>query len=239
MSGYTILYSDPSKNSSPILVADGTKNTQSTSLTLVGKNYPGYGEAVETDLVHILENFAGTAPPSNPIEGQLWFDTSDPNNKKLRVNDGGISGAKWTPINGVFQQPTQPTNVKVGDIWVDTSNQQLNIYNGTNFILIGPNYSSTTRTGSYPLALVDTYNQSHNVIINYVNDNAVEIISSETFVPNPVIDGFTTLQPGINISSANVGSINTPSYPKINGIANANLYFTKAVLMSSSDLKVT
>jgi hypothetical protein len=221
MSGYTILYSDPSKNNNPILVLDGTKNTQSTSLTLVGKNYPGYGEAIQTDLVHILENFAGTSPPSNPIEGQLWFDTSDPNNKKLRINDGGISGAKWSPINGLFQQPTEPTNVKVGDVWVDTGNQQLKIYNGSNFTLVGPNYSSTTRTGSYPVAITDIYGQAHNVIINYVNDAAVEIITADEFTPNPIIDGFLSLSPGINVSNANLGTLDNPRYSKINGTANS------------------
>jgi hypothetical protein len=221
MSGYTILYSDPSKNNNPIVVLDGTKNSQSTSLTLVGKNYPGYGEAVETDLVHLLENFAAISPPSNPIEGQLWFDTSDPNNKKLRINDGGANGAKWNPINGVFQQPSEPTNVKIGDIWVDTGNQQLKIYNGSNFTLVGPNYSSTTRTGSYPSSITDIYNVAHNVIINYIDDVAIEIISVEEFTPNPVIDGFNILKPGLNVSLANVGTINDPKYSKINGIADS------------------
>ena len=225
---YTILYSDPAKNNNPIIVNDGSLNQSDTSLTLVGKNYPGYGQVFETDLVHILENFAATSPPTNPIEGQLWFDTSNPTNKKLRINDGGVNGARWTPINGIYQQPTEPTTVAVGDIWVDTSNQQLKIFNGSTFTLIGPNYSDVTRTGSYPSVLMDIGGVEHNVVINYVNDNAIEIITSETFTPNPIIDGFSTLSPGINISSANVGTIASPSYPQINGIADSasNLQIT-------------
>ena len=219
MSEYRILYSDPAKNSSPIVVADGSLNKNSTSLTLVGRNYPGYGETVETDLVHLLENFAASSPPSNPIEGQLWFDTSDPTAKILKINDGGISGSRWSPINGVFQQPGQPSNVKTGDIWVDTANQQLKFFNGTDFTLVGPDFSGGSRTGSYPQTLTDTVAQPHNVIINYVNDEAIEIISASNFTPNPVINGFGSLKPGLNISSSNVGTISNPVYPRINGIA--------------------
>ena len=225
---YTILYSDPAKNNNPIIVNDGSLNQSDTSLTLVGKNYPGYGQVFETDLVHILENFAATSPPTNPIEGQLWFDTSNPNNKKLKINDGGVNGSRWTPINGIYQQPVEPTTVAIGDIWVDTANQQLNIFNGSTFTLIGPNYSDVTRTGSYPSVLTDVDGNEHNVVINYVNDNAIEIITSESFTPNPMIDGFSSLSPGINISSANVGTIGSPSYPQINGIADSasNLQIT-------------
>lgn len=212
MTGYTIYYSDPAKNNNPIFVADNTKNSRSTSLTLIGRNYPGYGQAIGEDLVHLLENFAGSAPPNNPIEGQLWFDTSDPNNKKLRINDGGVSGAKWSPINGIFQQPERPGDAKLGDIWVDTANQQLKFYNGLDFTLVGPTYSSATRTGSYTSQWTDTLGEVHDIIIQYVNDNPVEIIAKELFTPNPIIDGFTVLNPGVNISSY---------YSKIYGIADS------------------
>lgn len=221
MAGYTVYYSDPAKNASPIFIADQTENSQSTSLTLIGRNYPGYGQAIAQDLVHLLENFAASTPPNNPIEGQLWFDTSDPNNKKLRINDGGISGARWSPINGIFQQPNQPTNVNLGDIWVDTAQHQLSFYNGSSFTLVGPNYSSATKTGSYPVTLMDTTGGTHQVIINYVDDVALEIISRDQFSPNPLITGFSTLYPGLNVSNANLGTLVSPLYPAINATANA------------------
>lgn len=213
MTGYVIYYSDPQKQSYPIKIPDGTKDTNSTSLTLIGRNYPGYGQATAGDLLHLLENFASPTPPNNPIEGQLWFDTSDPNNKKLKINDGGISGTLWSPTNGVFQQSSQPTNVNIGDIWVDTANQQLKFYNGQDFTLVGPNYSSASRTGTYPLQWMDTLGVSHEIIINYVNGVPVEVIATEAFTPNPMISsGFNILKPGINISS---------SYPTIYGVADS------------------
>lgn len=57
-------------------IADGTINTTSTSLGLPGRNYAGYGQTLDTNFVRILENFASTTPPANPLQGQLWYDTN-------------------------------------------------------------------------------------------------------------------------------------------------------------------
>ena len=127
-------------------------------------------------------------------------------------------------MNGIFQQEIQPTNVTNGDIWVDTGNQQLKIFNGTDFVLVGPGYSSSTRTGTYSTTIYDIYNQPHNVIINYINDVPVTIISSEGFTPNPVIYGFSTIYAGTNVSSSNIGTIADPVYAKMNGLAEVASY---------------
>ena len=70
---YTIVKSDGTVLTT---IADGTINTTSTSLGLPGRNYAGYGQYLDTDFVHVLENFASTTPPANPLQGQLWFDTN-------------------------------------------------------------------------------------------------------------------------------------------------------------------
>lgn len=71
---YTIVKSDGTPLTT---IADGTINTTSTSLGLPGRNYAGYGQALDTNFVHLLENFADNAPPPNPLRGQLWFNTND------------------------------------------------------------------------------------------------------------------------------------------------------------------
>jgi hypothetical protein len=68
---YTIVKSDGSVLTT---IADGTINTTSTSLGLPGRNYAGYGQAIDTNFVHITENFAATTPPANPLRGQLWYN---------------------------------------------------------------------------------------------------------------------------------------------------------------------
>lgn len=78
-------------------VPDGTANTTSTSLTLPGRSYPGYGLVVDTNFVHQLENFSDSSPPSNPIVGQLWYNSA---NSTLYVcpTDGISSAGNWLPI---------------------------------------------------------------------------------------------------------------------------------------------
>jgi hypothetical protein len=78
-------------------IADGTINTTSTSLGLPGRNYAGYGQALDTNFVHMVENFADTTPPSNPLRGQLWFDT---NSSTLKVcpSDGETVAANWLAL---------------------------------------------------------------------------------------------------------------------------------------------
>ena len=58
-------------------VADGQVDEIKTDLTLIGKNYSGFGEALNENFVKLLENFAGTAVPTKPIRGQIWFDTNE------------------------------------------------------------------------------------------------------------------------------------------------------------------
>lgn len=94
-----------------ITVTDGTLNTTSTSLSLPGRNYAGYGSPVDQNLVSMLENFASsTGGPANPIRGQLWFDTSI---NTLNVNyNGTISG--WVGL------VTENSDAVLGDITVDS-----------------------------------------------------------------------------------------------------------------------
>jgi hypothetical protein len=54
-------------------IADGTINTTS-SMTLVGKNYAGYGQFLDTNFIHLLENGSNTTAPAAPLTGQLWWD---------------------------------------------------------------------------------------------------------------------------------------------------------------------
>jgi hypothetical protein len=90
---YTILKSDGTVLTT---IADGTINTTSTSLGLPGRNYAGYGETIDTNFVHLTENFAATSPPSNSLKGQIWYDTST---NVLRVcPTDGAAAANWSTV---------------------------------------------------------------------------------------------------------------------------------------------
>ena len=123
---YTLKFSDPSKITS-VIVPDMPPgiNTVDTSLSLVGTGYPNYGTKIAENFLHLLENFSSSIPPTNPVEGQLWYDTSNPNNKILRIMDGTAGAVSWPSANGIYQQPSDPSGtsatLKPGDLWVNTS----------------------------------------------------------------------------------------------------------------------
>jgi hypothetical protein len=79
-----------------ITVQDGTLNTQ-TSVSLPGRNYAGYGQAVDTNFVRLLENFAASTPPANPLRGQLWYNTTL-NTMHICPNDGNTTASAWPTL---------------------------------------------------------------------------------------------------------------------------------------------
>ena len=58
------------------VVADGTTNSTATDLTLVGRAVTNFGEFQNENYVFLLENFADSVAPSQPILGQLWYNSS-------------------------------------------------------------------------------------------------------------------------------------------------------------------
>jgi len=176
-------------------VSDGTINT-SSSLTIIGKNYAGYGEFLGENFIKLLENHANSTAPSAPLAGQLWFDTA---NTLLKV----YSGSQWKNLGAATSSSSTPTGAVSGDLWFDSTNSQLKVYNGTSWVLIGPAFTTGTGTSG---AIVDTVTDSgavsHVVVKLYVEDTIVGIVSKDaTFTPAAGITGFATIKPGIQLSS--------------------------------------
>jgi hypothetical protein len=93
---YTIVKSDGNVLTT---IPDGTINTTSTSLGLPGRNYAGYGQALDTNFVHLTENFADSTVPPNPLRGQLWCDTSGGTVvMKVCPADGTTNALAWLTL---------------------------------------------------------------------------------------------------------------------------------------------
>lgn len=116
---YTIVKSDGTVLTT---IPDGTVNTTSTTLGLPGRNYAGYGQYLDTNFVHMIENFADGNVPQNPIRGQLWFDT---NSSTLKVcpADGTTNAAAWLSLTSTasggttsFGAVTVTGNLSAGNI---------------------------------------------------------------------------------------------------------------------------
>ena len=57
------------------VVADGTVNTTATDLYLVGRALTDYGTYENENYVFLLENFANSTAPTQPVLGQLWYNS--------------------------------------------------------------------------------------------------------------------------------------------------------------------
>lgn len=197
-------------------VPDGQKDELSSDITLIGKNYSGFGEILNENLVKMLENFCGVNAPANPLKGEMWFDSSE---NRLKV----YNGVDFATVGSATISPLQPTTLNPGDLWFDSVNEQLYFYDGTNTILIGPQYSKLQgKSGVVIESIIDTFNQTRSVATLYVGGVIVGIFSREGFTPKTAIEGFTgSIVPGFNLGAI-VGI-------KVNGTAtNAEMLAGKA-----------
>ena len=180
------------------IVQDGTLD-QTTDLKLVGKNYAGYGEIQNENFVFLLENFAGSNQPPRAIKGQVWFDSA---NSKLKFNDG----TKWRTTGGAEISATAPAGLAIGDFWWDTTNEQLYSYNGTDFVLIGPQDAGSGITQMTSRTVRDTTAVSRSVIAATVNDEVMFIISPLEFTIDSndaqnTITGFDVIRAGVTLKN--------------------------------------
>ena len=177
------------------VVADGTINT-SSSMTLVGQNYAGYGAFLDTNFVHLLENSSNTTPPGAPLTGQLWWDSG---NTLLKV----YNGTGWKNISSTTAQSTPPANNTTGDLWFNTTLQQLNVYTGTAWLVVGPGTNTAGgTTGAVATSILDNVGSTHYVIELYAGGTIVGMVSKDaTFTPASAITGFPTISPGIQVST--------------------------------------
>ena len=177
-------------------VADGTINTTS-SLTLVGKNYAGYGEFLNENVLKLLESGANTTSPSAPLTGQLWFDKT-----------GGLlkvyNGTQFKNLGSVTAAASAPSSVVTGDLWFDTANAQLKVYDGSAWLLIGPSFTAGSGvTGAIVDTIADNVAVDHVVVKLFVEDDIVAMVSKDaTFTPGSAITGFATIGPGIQLSTS-------------------------------------
>lgn len=220
------------------VVADGTVNTQS-SMILVGKNYAGYGEFLDENFIHLLENGANSTPPGAPLTGQLWFNTAV---GTLQV----YNGTTFKTVGGATPSATAPTSNVAGDLWYDTVNAQLKVYSGSAFILVGPaSTSGQGQSGPVVNTITDSFGNDHVVVYMYVGNSLVSIYSKDAaFTPAAAISGFSTINPGENMTTAiagaefwgtannatYLGGLPASSYVVNTGNANANVSGTFSVL---------
>lgn len=92
-------------NSGSITVDDGAVTYDKTDIPLTGIGVVAYPESIAEALTWQLENFASGSEPSNPVQGQLWFDNI---NALLKVNIAPSNGvADWISVSSSGEQGIQ------------------------------------------------------------------------------------------------------------------------------------
>ena len=184
---YTVNKSNSSSSPNSYTVQDGVVNTQ-TDLSFIGKGYAGYGESIAENFLHLLENFSNTSAPTKPIQGQLWWDST---NSKLQVYNGT---AFQTAGGSAPYQSDAPSNMAAGDIWIDSDTGQMYYYNGTASVLVGPPSSTGTTNGFTYDTILDSGDASQNITKLFNDGNLIAIISEDTFTPKVTLSGFASIK---------------------------------------------
>jgi hypothetical protein len=236
---YTI---DKYNGTTVAVVEDGTIDS-TLDIKLIGKNYAGYGEAQNENMVHMLENFAGPQQPPRKITGQIWYDSG---NKKLKFWDG----TNFRTTGGSETGTAEPSGLTTGDFWFDTANKQLYVKSGTStteFTLVGPQGIAglgTTQMKSLKVTDNAVTPGEHGIIAGYVDGEVMFVVSSDTqFVlsttSQTLLGGtgaFDVIKPGITL----VNTISTT-----NGKTSGGRLFwgtaqtTNAIINDLSDPAVT
>ena len=202
-------------------IPNGKFNTATTSLTLPGRDVLNYGKFINQNLVYLLTNFASATanPPSHPLTGQLWYDTTA---KAVKVYQGSdyvtIGSARITSATPVGQLP--------GDFWYDPDGQNLNFMTDTGDYITLTSFPVENISGwKYPLTpIYDNSSAVRDVTLLRSHGEVTGVLTTASFV----------------VSKAN----STTSLSVVNGLtiigdikATGNLHINSSTAISLATLK--
>jgi len=196
-------YINHTDGTSLVTVEDGTIDSSTTNLTLVGKNFPTYGQYINQNLITLLENSANSSAPSPALNGQLWYDSA---NKLLKVYRQGSTTSTWQKLAVTTESATAPSDPRFGDLWWDTSTNQLKVYDNTSqsWLIIGPQNTNSGRLNV----------TGNNSFILYIGGNPylnIDTFGGLTLPKNPLVSGYDHYFSGSasNLTTGSIGTYNT------------------------------
>ena len=115
------------------------------------------------------------------------------------------NGTLFKTISAATSSASAPTSNVTGDLWYDTTNQQVKVYTGSSFIVVGPAFTSTEGTaGAIPETVNDNTATPHYITGLYVAGTRVAIVSKDAnfTAAAPTSTLFPTIYKGITISNS-------------------------------------
>ena len=193
-------------------IQNGSSQPRHATINLVGRGYKRWGKPMQENLLWIMQNFAGTTIPSNPLKGQMWYDTNTGANVIKIYN-----GTEWVS-NGTVYQPTRPSSgANKGALWFDNVNMQMYSWDGSKWDLIGPlgslvntdpfltNQALPSNSAITAMRVRDISNAIHQIWLISVGGTLLAVISKDpAFVPDSttlISNGFPKIYTGINFNT--------------------------------------
>ena len=160
-------------------VQDGTIDTSSLDITLVGKNFTGYGEVFNENFVKMLENFSSNLRPVKPLSGQLWYDSGT---RTLKLYTG-IGTQPWKSLGLLETSTSKPVGNNAGDLWFNPTEGRLYAYSGvgSNWVMVGPLSSRSGESGALDYTVLKEGTGTSIVVKLAVDGRQPAIFSPETF----------------------------------------------------------
>lgn len=195
-----------------IEVPDQTVDSSSCDLKLIGKNYAGYGEVTNENVLHLLENFRGFSEPRRPIIGQIWYDELT---NKIKFYDDTQQWKTVSVTDVALNAPTGLSTKDKGNLWYNDTLKQLNVWDGADYVVVGPELAVGFGDTKFSSGTIrDNGNVEHAIIRVLNNEQVVATISSTEFDIGVIdtITGFTTIKQGFTLVNTPADGVTTSAY---------------------------
>lgn len=206
---YVVNYADATKTA--INVEDRDVDTASLPITLYGKGALNYGEGIQENILHILENFASPTEPVIKTQGMLWYDTTT---KKLKLFDLGT----WKDVGSRIEVgETLPTNPAAGTAFYRTTDTYFAIFDGNAWVEVALKADLAAHMADDTRHLTSAQQQQ---LLDLTGINAALISAMQTEINKRVkiagdtMTGFLTLHaaPQQTMHAANKGYVDSEIY---------------------------
>lgn len=130
-SSFKIEFTDSTVNKKePFLLSPNSIN-QSTSLPLYGRGTDNFGVGLWSNLLRMMEHFCSEIEPTNPTEGQLWYN---PSIKTLKLYSTDGASYKWFDL--YVNNPTSDSpKIELDALSLEKINQMVSLSGAD---MIGP-----------------------------------------------------------------------------------------------------
>ena len=160
----------------------------------------------------------------------------------LKVYDG----TSFEPTGGSLASATAPSNPSVGDLWLDTTNDQVFVYVGdarahqvnSEWELLGPMFTAGQTESGWRIENIGSAAGDKVVASMFAATTRVAIVSKEAFTPTPAVTGFATISAGITLNSTLEATPINPLLSTVNTAISPSLtvisFIRYLILLSSS-----